>query len=264
MNRVVANTIDITAFERKTGTLDTRFDSYTNAQVNRTRILLIDDDLEFCALMDEFFAGQDIELEIANDGGSGLTRALNGRHEILLLDVMMPVLNGFELLNQLRRQSLVPVIMLTARTAQTDRIKGLNAGADDYLPKPFDPDELLARIRAVLRRFQQANRKEERIEVEGIILIPSAREVWCDGISLAVTTLEFEILELLARSAGRIVSREELTSAIYRRRLSPFDRAIDVHVSRLRKKLGKRGSMIQTVRGIGFLYRSGSAGMEVL
>jgi DNA-binding response OmpR family regulator len=226
-------------------------------------ILLIDDDVELCHLLREFLAEQEIELEFAHDGRSGLTRALSGPFDLLLLDVMMPGLDGFELLRQVRRQSRLPVIMLTARTAKVDRLAGLDAGADDYVPKPFDPDELLARARAVLRRSGRALTSAEPVEVEGLKLIPTAREVWCQGVLVPVTTVEYDILEFLARAAGRIVSRDELTAALYRRRASPFDRAIDVHVSRLRKKLGSYGSRIRSVRGVGYLYRSGPSGEAV-
>ncbi|MHC5537432.1 response regulator transcription factor [Singulisphaera rosea] len=220
-------------------------------------VLLVDDDLELCELMQEFFGRRNLRLEIANDAGLGLARALKGGHDLVLLDVMMPGTDGFELLRHVRRQSLVPVIMLTARTSQVDRVAGLDAGADDYLPKPFGPEELLARIRAVLRRSRRAPERVEVLETDGIKLIPSAREVLCEGTSVPVTAIEYDILEALVRSAGRTVTREELTTTIYRRKVSPFDRAIDMHVSNLRKKLGARSEMIHTVRGTGYLFRAG-------
>lgn len=220
-------------------------------------VLLVDDDLELCELMQEFFGRRNLRLEIANDAGLGLARALKGGHDLVLLDVMMPGTDGFELLRLVRRQSLVPVIMLTARTSQVDRVAGLDAGADDYLPKPFGPEELLARIRAVLRRSRRLPERVEVLETDGITLIPSAREVLCEGVPVPVTAIEYDILEVLVRSAGRTVSREELTTTIYRRKVSPFDRAIDMHVSNLRKKLGARSEMIRTVRGTGYLFRAG-------
>jgi two-component system response regulator CpxR len=220
-------------------------------------ILLVDDDVELCELMEEFFAQRDIRLESVHDGRRGLARALAGAHELLLLDVMMPGLDGFELLRLVRRQSQVPVIMLTARTAQADRITGLDAGADDYLPKPFGPEELLARIRAVLRRSRRPAQCAEIVEAGALQIIPTAREVLCAGAAIALTTVEYDILEFLVRAAGRIVSRDELTAALYRRRASPFDRALDVHISNLRKKLGAQGAMIRTVRGVGYLCRAG-------
>ncbi len=229
----------------------------------RPAILLVDDDVELCELMQRFFARREIDLEVIHDGRRGLARALNGGHDLLLLDVMMPGLDGFELLRQLRRQSPVPVIMLTARTAEVDRIAGLDAGADDYLPKPFGPDELLARIRAVLRRTSRLPSGGEIVEVGPIRLNTKAREVVCEGTTLAVTTVEYDVLEYLVRAAGRIVSREELTAALYRRQATPFDRVLDMHISNLRKKLGLRGSLIHTVRGVGYLFRTSLEAEEV-
>ena len=218
-------------------------------------ILLVDDDVELCELLQEFFARRNIRLETVNDGRRGLARALGGEHDLLLLDVMMPGLDGFELLRLVRRQSQVPVIMLTARTTQADRVAGLDAGADDYLPKPFGTEELMARIRAVLRRAVRAPKEAEVLEAGEIKLIPSARQVSADGASVAVTTVEYDILEFLVHSAGRIVSRDELTSALYRRRATKFDRTLDMHICNLRKKLGRHGDLIRTVRGVGYLCR---------
>lgn len=217
-------------------------------------VLLIDDDTELGELLREFFAAQGIRLELAHDGRKGLSRALGGRHDLVLLDVMMPGLDGFELLRQVRRQSEAPVIMLTARTAKADRLAGLDAGADDYVPKPFDPDELLARVRAVIRRSGRPPAPVETLESDGLRLVPSAREVQCGGVPVAVTTIEYDILEFLVRAAGRVVTRDELTAVLYHRPASPFDRALDVHVGRLRKKLGPCRERIRTVRGVGFLY----------
>src|SRR5262249_55468131 len=152
--------------------------------------------------------------------------------------------DGFELLRQVRRRSLVPIIMLTARTARDDRVAGLDAGADDYLPKPFDPEELVARIRAVLRRTSRAvPGTSEVLEVNGVRLVPGSREVWSAGLPVELTTTEFDILELIVRAAGRIVSRNEISGVIYRRPASSQDRSLDVHVSHLRKKLGPLGGL---------------------
>jgi two-component system response regulator CpxR len=224
----------------------------------KTSVLLVDDDVELCELMQEFFDERDIHLEAVHDGRRGLARALDGGHDLLLLDVMMPGLDGFELLRLIRRQSQMPVIMLTARAAQTDRVAGLDAGADDYLAKPFGPEELLARVRAVLRRAWQVAGPGPSFETGALRLIPSAREVWCGGQPVSMTTIEYDILEFLTRAAGRVVARDELSTALYRRRASPFDRALDVHVSHVRKKLGAQGSLITTVRGVGYLFRAGS------
>jgi two-component system, OmpR family, response regulator CpxR len=218
-------------------------------------VLLIDDDVELCDLMREFFAPRGIAVEAAHDGRRGLARALAGEHDMILLDVMLPGLEGFEVLRQVRRRSNVPIIMLTARTARADRVAGLDAGADDYLPKPFEPEELVARIRAVLRRAgRPAAGANEALEVNGVRLVPGTREVWCDGIPVEITTTEFDILELMLRSAGRIISRNEMSAAVYRRPVSAKDRSLDVHVSHLRKKLGPLGALIRTIRGVGYLF----------
>ncbi len=218
-------------------------------------VLLIDDDMELCELMREFFAARGMAVESAHDGRRGLTRALAGEHDLVLLDVMLPGLEGFEVLRQVRRRSAVPIIMLTARTARIDRIAGLDAGADDYLPKPFEPDELIARIRAVLRRAGRASQATaEFLEVNGVRLVPGTREVWCAGQPADITTTEFDILELMIRSAGRIISRNEMAGAIYRRAVTARDRSLDVHVSHLRKKLGPMGTLIRTIRGVGYLF----------
>jgi two-component system response regulator CpxR len=217
--------------------------------------LLIDDDMELCELMREYFAARGMAVEAIHDGRIGLARALNGGHDVILLDVMLPGLEGFEVLRQVRRRSPVPIIMLTARTAREDRVAGLDAGADDYLPKPFEPEELVARIRAVLRRTGRAGFvPAESLEVNGVRLVPGTREVWCEGNRLEITTTEFDILDLMLRSAGRIVSRSEMAAAIYRRPVSAKDRSLDVHVSHLRKKLGPLGGLIRTIRGVGYLF----------
>ena len=221
-------------------------------------VLLIEDDVELCELMREFFAARGIRVEAIHDGRRGLAQAFAGTYDLILLDVMLPGLDGFELLRQVRRRSRVPIIMLTARTEKADRIAGLDAGADDYLPKPFDPEELIARIRAVLRRSNNGARQHgaETLVVNGIKLSPGTREVWADGISIDLTTIEFDILDLIVRSAGRVVSRHELTAAIHQRPASRLDRSLDVHVSHIRKKLGRQGSLIRTVRGVGYLFRA--------
>ena len=226
-------------------------------------ILLVDDDLELCELMQEFFARRQIKLDTVNDGRRALNKAVSGNYDLLLLDVMMPEMDGFELLRLIRRQSQVPVIMLTARTSQIDKVTGLDAGADDYLPKPFGPEELLARIRAVLRRAGSGSAtavRPEAIEVGGVRIDPAARETTIEGRRIDLTSIEFDLLELLIRSAGRIISRNELMASLYQRPASPFDRALDVHVSHVRKKLGDRGDLICTVRGSGYLFRAGVEG----
>ncbi|SPE33249.1 DNA-binding response regulator in two-component regulatory system with CpxA [Candidatus Sulfopaludibacter sp. SbA6] len=224
-------------------------------------ILLIDDDTELCSLMQDYFAQQGFRIESVHDGRGGLARSLDGGFDLIILDVMLPVLDGFEVLRQLRKRSATPVIMLTARTAQPDRIAGLNAGADDYLPKPFGPEELLARIRAVLRRTGKPDAAPaQEVESGGVKLNPLTGEAWYLGEALEVTSIEFDILEILVRSSGRTVSRDELTAALYQRRSTPYERSLDVHISHLRKKLEREErTLIRTIRGVGYVFSPGCA-----
>jgi two-component system response regulator CpxR len=219
-------------------------------------ILLVDDDVELGSLMAEFFTQHGFLLTSEHDSRRGLAKALDGGFDLIILDVMMPGLDGFEILHQLRRRSQTPVIMLTARTAQADRIAGLEAGADDYLPKPFGPEELLARIRAVLRRTRRlAASAPDQVEINGVRLNPATREVWCAGLRIDVTSAEFDVLDVLMRSAGLVVSRDQLSAVLYQREATPFERSVDVHVSHLRKKLECRErELIRTVRGVGYLF----------
>ena len=218
-------------------------------------VLLIDDDAELCSMMKEFFLQNGYQLDCAYNGRDGLARAVKNTYDLIVLDVMLPLLNGFTVLHQLRRRKQVPVIMLTARVHRQDRIAGLNAGADDYLPKPFDPDELLARIRAVLRRAGRLEFGDDPTKTFGDIRVNvQTREVWTGGRIIDLTALEFDILELLIRSAGRIVSRDEITSSLMEREATPYDRALDVHISHLRLKLGRGNTMIRTVRGVGYVF----------
>lgn len=227
-------------------------------------ILLVDDDMELCGLMREFFAQHGIDVLTAHDGEQGLNAAFNGTYDLILLDVMMPKMDGFAVLRQIRRRSPVPVIMLTARTEHGDRIEGLNAGADDYLPKPFSPDELLARIQAVLRRAGRGSSlKPESVEVNGVRLNPGTREVFRDGAPVEVTSIEYDILETLVRSAGRAVSRDDLARLLYNRQANPLERSLDVHVSHLRRKLEHGKTLIRTIRGVGYLFAAGEQGPEV-
>ncbi|MDZ4800084.1 MAG: response regulator transcription factor [Bryobacteraceae bacterium] len=219
------------------------------------RILVIDDDVELAGLLREFLQREGCETEFAHDGKTGLARATAGHFDLVVLDVMLPGLDGFEVLRRLRQTTRLPVVMLTARGDDVDRIVGLELGADDYLPKPFNPRELIARIRAVLRRAQPRT-EAGRIEVNGVTLDPGTREVVCNGQPVDLTTIEFDILELLMRAAGRVLSRDQIMEALYSRKASPFDRAMDMHVSHLRKKLvcGGDKEMIKTVRGVGYQF----------
>jgi two-component system response regulator CpxR len=218
-------------------------------------LLLIDDDAELCGMMKEFFAEAGHRLESAYNGREGLILALQGAYDLVILDVMLPILDGLTVLQQLRRRRSLPVIMLTARVQQHERILGLNTGADDYLPKPFDPDELLARIRAVLRRSDGSNWKESTTVTIGDIQANNmTREVWIAGSLVELTAMEFDLLAMLMGSAGRILSREEITAALFERAATPYDRFLDVHISHLRKKLEGGHSLIRTIRGVGYVF----------
>ncbi len=217
------------------------------------RILVIDDDVELCALMSELLKRESYVVECQYDGRRGLERALSGQDDLLVLDVMLPGIDGFEILKRVRQQSRIPIIMLTARGEDEDRIVGLELGADDYMSKPFNARELVARIRAILRRVE-SKPTGSRIELNGIALDPGSRDVFKDGEPVQTTTLEFDILESLMRSAGSVVSRDALMEKMYNRKATPFDRSIDMHVSHLRKKLEGDRTLIKTVRGIGYQF----------
>ena len=218
------------------------------------RILLIDDDAELCTLLIEFLKRQGFSVDCEHQGTRGLERALHGGYELVILDVMLPGLDGFEILQRLRAQSRVPVMMLTARGEDLARIAGLEMGADDYLAKPFNPRELVARIRAILRRLEQPPSKEGPLEVNGVRIDPGTREVVADGKKVELTTFEFDILELLMRSAGRVLSRDDLMEHLYGRKATPFDRSIDMHISHLRRKLENGQPIIKTIRGVGYQF----------
>jgi len=218
------------------------------------RILVIDDDTELCALLREFLEREGLLVDFVNEGNAGLARALENKHDLIVLDLMLPGIDGFGILRKLRQQFKTPVIILTARGQDEDRIVGLDLGADDYLAKPFNPRELAARIRAILRRVEHRPQAPARFEVNGVIVDPGTREVWCDGREVELTTLEFDILDMLMRSAGRVLSRDALMESMYNRKATPFDRSIDMHVSHLRKKLEHGRTLIKTVRGIGYQF----------
>jgi two-component system response regulator CpxR len=220
-------------------------------------LLIVDDDVELCAMMREFFAAQGHQLAAAHDGRSGLALALDKPFDLLILDVMLPILNGFEVLAQLRHRSRLPVILLTARAQREDRLHGLDSGADDYLPKPFDPDELLARIRAVLRRSDSAALLDpEALTVGPLRLNLSSRQATLDDALLDLTAIEFDLLEMLVRHVGRILSRDEIVAAIFAREANPYDRFLDVHISHLRSKLADHRNLIRTIRGAGYVLAS--------
>lgn len=222
-------------------------------------ILIVDDDAELCELVAEYLAAEGFEVEAVHNGETGLQRALSNKHVLVVLDVMLPGMNGLDVLRQLRKQSRVPVLILTARGDEVDRIVGLEIGADDYLPKPFNPRELLARVRAILRRSQgeQAGGATDRIGVGDVQLDAGARTVRRHGDPVELTAVEFALLEILMRNAGQVVNREHLAQTVLGRKFVAYDRSIDMHVSKLRKKLGDYaggGERIKTVRGVGYIY----------
>jgi two-component system, OmpR family, response regulator CpxR len=224
------------------------------------RVLVIDDDVGLCELVAEYLGPEGYEVEAIHNGERGIDRALSNEHSLVVLDVMLPGMNGFDVLRRIRAESRVPVLMLTARGDDVDRIVGLEIGADDYLPKPFNPRELVARIRAVLRRTQPAESPaaiRETLVVGDIEMDSNTRGVRCAGEPVELTGVEYDLLERLLRSAGQIAKREELVKEVLGRELSPFDRSIDMHVSNLRKKLGHQVNgieRIKTIRGVGYIY----------
>ena len=226
------------------------------------RILVIDDDIELCELLTDYLGGEGFIVETANNGRQGVDQTLAGDYVLVILDVMLPELNGFDVLRKIRQQSKVPVIMLTARGDDIDRIVGLELGADDYLPKPFNPRELVARVRAIQRRMvtdvqRPSAEKLTELIIGDVVLNPTNRMVRCAGKNIELTSVEFNLLEVLLTRAGEVISREDLVEKVLGRRLSAYDRSIDVHVSALRKKLGHYEGdteRIRTVRGVGYLY----------
>lgn len=222
------------------------------------QILVVDDDTELCELVAEYLEPDGYKVEAVHDGETGLTRALSGEHVLAVLDYMLPGINGFELLKQIRSKSRLPVVMLTARGDAISRIVGLQIGADDYLPKPFDPLELLARINAVLRRALPDKPDQAELLVIGDIEMDHrTRSVKRNREPVELTLVEYALLEKLINAAGRIATREELVKDVLHRTLSPFDRSIDTHVANLRRKLGHQVNgveRIKTVRSVGYIY----------
>ncbi|MGE6109189.1 response regulator [Aeromonas sobria] len=224
------------------------------------RILLVDDDLDLTQLLHEILTLEGFQVTVADDGEQGLHQLALHAFDLILLDVMMPRLNGFAMLARLRERLDTPVLMLTARGDSQDRVNGLEAGADDYLAKPFDDRELLARIRAILRRTQGSNPARvgaDEVQFMDIQLQPGLQQACCDGRQLELTATEFGLLECLLRSPGQIISKKQLSEQVLGKKLEPFDRAIDMHLSNLRKKLPERADgqpRFKTVRGRGYLW----------
>ncbi|MCQ4111205.1 response regulator [Aeromonas sp. JL9] len=225
------------------------------------RILLVDDDLELTQLLTEILTLEGFQVTVAEDGEEGLQRLAEQSFDLVLLDVMMPKLNGFAMLTKLRKTHDTPVLMLTARGDSQDRVNGLEAGADDYLAKPFDDRELLARVRAILRRTQSApphrGSSSDEVHFMDIVLQPGLQQARCGEQLLELTATEFGLLECLLRNPGQIVSKSHLSEQVLGKKLEPFDRAIDMHLSNLRKKLPDRTDgqpRFKTVRGRGYLW----------
>jgi DNA-binding response OmpR family regulator len=235
----------------------------------RTPLLIIDDDLKLCRLLTDYLEPLGYSVVAVHDGRDGLALAREGTFAAIVLDVMLPGANGFDVLRELRRSLDVPILMLTAVGSEADRIAGLEIGADDYMPKPFSPRELLARLRAVLRRARlaslhvQATAPSTLLSIGGLVIDPAARTVSVDRRHVTLTAVEFDLLVALARSPGWVKSREQLLLDVADRDFEAFDRSIDVHVSALRKKLGddaREPRFIDTVRGAGYrLRRPGEA-----
>jgi DNA-binding response OmpR family regulator len=219
------------------------------------RVLLVDDDVQLGKLLAERLASEGYILEIVHDGSRGLERALSMEYALLVLDLMLPGMSGLDVLRRLRSVSPIPVLILTARGEDSDRIEGLEMGADDYVAKPFNPRELIARIRAILRRTNRTEVSVVPIVVGDLRIDPAVREVWLKGAQVNLTSAEFALLECFMRDPGQVLSRERLTESVLGRKLGPFDRVIDVHVSNLRRKLGvpEEGQRIKAVRGSGYL-----------
>jgi DNA-binding response OmpR family regulator len=222
-------------------------------------ILLIDDDVELCSMLTDYLGRYGFHVSAIHRGDTGLKEALKKQHVLILLDVMLPGLDGFEVLKRIRASSSTSVLLLTARGDDVDRIVGLEIGADDYLPKPFNPRELLARMRAILRRSAstetEAVSEQPVLSVDGLVLDPAARTVVQDGQQLDLTDVEFAMLEALLRSPGKVVTREELVENVLGRKFHPFDRSLDMHISRLRRKLSGNSmadDRVKTVRGTGY------------
>ena len=229
------------------------------------RLLVVDDDSELCSLVTKYLEIEGFQVDTVNDGEQGIHRALSGKYALIVLDIMLPGINGFDVLRQIRIKSQVPVLMLSARTEDIKRIVSLEIGADDYLSKPFNPHELVARIRAIIRRSQPQYQKDKKnssyplLIVGDIELDKNTWKVKKGGNLLDLTALEFNLLESLLKESDNVVTREILFKTVLDRELDPFDRSLDTHVSNLRKKLGSHlngDERIKTVRGVGYIYQN--------
>jgi two-component system response regulator CpxR len=231
----------------------------SGSQPPHPKILIIDDDVDLCELLAESLRRQGFHVAAVHDGITGLARALSNEFALIVLDLMLPGLDGSEVLKRIRSRSNIPVIILTAKGEANDRIVGLEGGADDYLPKPFNPRELSARMQAVLRRAStdESHRKADRIQVGDIEVNTRERTARRRNRLVDLTSVEFDLLVLFLESPGKVLGREELTKAVLGRELRAADRSIDVHVSNLRRKLGtilNGGERIKNIRSTGYLY----------
>ncbi|HEX7855146.1 MAG TPA: response regulator transcription factor [Sphingobium sp.] len=219
------------------------------------KILLIDDDSELTAMLSEYLAGEGFVADQAQDAATGIARALSGEHEAIVLDVMIPGSNGIDILREIRAHSDVPIVMLTAKGDRTDRVMGLELGADDYVTKPYFPPELVARLRAVLRRPARHRDQAERLRFGALLCDLGRREVrWGDG-PVELTATEFNLLALLLKSGEQVCTKEDMSLRLFGRRYENYDRSMDVHVSKLRQKLHQATQdavRIVTVRGVGW------------
>ena len=218
-------------------------------------LLLIDDDQELTSMLSTYLQREGFVVQVANNSQLGLRQAISGQYELLVLDVMMPGLDGISLLRQIRQHSTVPVIMLTAKGDDIDKVLGLELGADDYVAKPCLPRELVARIRAILRRVQQQQDEHTEVKVGPFTLDPGSRQAWVHCQPIQLTGAEFSVLWVLACQAGRLVSKAELSLQALGKTLTQYDRSLDVHISNIRQKLGKRQdeqAWIEAVRGKGY------------
>jgi two-component system response regulator CpxR len=219
------------------------------------KVLIIDDDEELCELVSEYLTVEGFEVTSVNDGESGLQKALAEERDLIILDVMLPKKNGFDVLRELRLHIQTPVLMLTARGDDMDKIVGLEIGADDYLPKPFNPRELVARLRAILRRTQTAEIGQnniEKLKVDDLEVSIQGRIAKLNDVEISLTSVEFDTLVVLLKNAGNIVKKEDLSLQVLERRTSPFDRSLDMHISNIRKKLNN--DRIKTIRSVGYIY----------
>lgn len=222
-------------------------------KAQNSTVLLIDDDIELCEMLAEYLESEGFTVDKVHDGLAGVASAQSKKYDVIVLDVMMPKMDGFSVLRELRPGNTTPIIMLTAKGDDIDRIVGLEMGSDDYLAKPCNPRELVARIKAVLRRTQLAVPVQDEINTGALVVTPKTRKAFYDDVELPLTSSEYNLLEVLARQVGQVVDKETLSEQALGKKLTAYDRSIDMHMSKLRQKLGDDDQqLIQTVRGMGY------------